>query len=422
MAITTKKLSDLRIKQAQPKEKAYKLADGGGLYIEVTPAGAKYWRLKYRYAGKEKRLAIGVYPTVSLKAAREAAQQAKEKLRQDIDPSAEKRRQRQKVQHKATNNFEAVALEWHGKQKNWAPAHASRILSRLNNYLIPYLGNRPIDEITGPELLDTLNRLEKLNKINTAHRVKQLAGQVFRYGIATGRCDRDISADLKGALSPAPRPDHMATITDPAEIGKLLLAMDSYQGGMVVKTALLLNPLLFCRPGELRHLEWQEINFQQQRIEIPAAKMKMATDHIIPLSRQALELLNDIQPLTGRGRYVFPSPRGYSRPMSENAVLAALRTLGYERGTITGHGFRAMARTLLDEELGFRVEWIEQQLAHAVKDANGRAYNRTAHLGGRKEMMQAWADYLDQLKAIAAGDNITIRSFKGKETHKYCIE
>jgi integrase len=285
----------------------------------------------------------------------------------------------------------------------------------LEKILFPYIGHRPIVEITPHELLAALRRTESQGKLETTNRAKIISGQVFRYAVATGRAERDPTPDLKGALKTS-RTKHLAAITEPKEVGKLLLAMDGYQGTHIVKSALLLSPLLFCRPGELRQLEWSEINFDEGRIEIPIEKMKTREQaHVIPLSEQAIRILSEIQPLTGRGKYVFPSARGASRPLSDNAVRLALRTLGYDKETMTAHGFRAMARTILDEVLGYRVDWIEHQLAHAVKDVNGRAYNRTAHLEGRKQMMQGWADYLDTLRAVARGENVIAPNFNRQD-------
>ena len=276
-------------------------------------------------------------------------------------------------------------------------SYHDRTLRILEKDLFPYLGARPIAQITAPELLAVLRRIENRGAVDIAHRAKQTSGLIFRYAIATGRAERDPSRDITGALRNR-RKIHHAAITDPKEVGKLLVAIDGYTGTPVVKTALKLSPLLFQRPGEIRHMEWSEINWEQRRWEIPAEKMKMRVDHIVPLCQQALDLLTELQRLTGRGKYVFPSARGASRPLSENGVRVALRTIGYANEQMTPHGFRAMARTILDEVLNYRVDWIEHQLAHAVKDPTGRAYNRTAHLEGRTKMMQAWADYLDSLK------------------------
>ena len=395
----SERLSDAAVKNASPREKTYKLTDGGGLYLEVMPNGSKYWRQKYRFAGKEKRLALGVYPAVTLKAARKAAREARELLAAGTDPGDTKRQEKLARCVAATNTFEAVALEWYAKEApNWSENHATRNKWLLEKRLFPWLGRRPIGEITPPELLAALRRTESRGIVETAHRAKQVAGQVFRYAVATGRAERDPTPDLKGALA-TPKEKHLAAITDPKEAGDLLRAIDGYRGTPAVTAALKLSPLLFCRPGELRQMEWAEINWDESRWELPAEKMKMRLPHIVPLCRQALEILRELEPITGRGRYVFPSARGASRPLSENGVRTALRALGYTNEQMTPHGFRAMARTILDEVLGYRVEWIEHQLAHAVKDANGRAYNRTSHLKDREKMMQGWADYLDALKA-----------------------
>jgi integrase len=405
------KLSDVAAKNAAPKDKPYKLADGAGLYLEVMPTGSKYWRLKFRYAGKEKRLALGVYPAVTLKAARKAARDARDGLAAGIDPTETRRQDKLERSVGAANSFRAVALEWYEKEKpHWSESHIKRAGWLLEKNLFPWLGHRPIAEINPPELLTTLRKTESKGTLETAHRAKQIAGQIFRYAVATGRAERDPTPDLKGALA-TPQGGHHAAIIDPKAVGDLLRAIDGFRGTPAVMAALKLSPLLFCRPGELRHMEWAEIDWEQERWEIPAEKMKLRLPHIVPLCAQALAILRDIQPITGRSKYVFPSARGASRPLSENGVRTALRTLGFTNDEMTPHGFRAMARTILDEVLGFRVEWIEHQLAHAVKDANGRAYNRTSHLPQRREMMQAWADYLDILKT--AGNVIPVDIARG---------
>ncbi|MCP5128544.1 MAG: integrase arm-type DNA-binding domain-containing protein [Pseudomonadales bacterium] len=393
------KLTATEVKQAKPGQKLLKLADGGGMYLQIHPNGARYWRFDYRYAGKRKTLALGVYPEVSLKEAREKHQEARGKLRQGIDPSEVRKVEKLTRHLAAAESFEAVAREWFNQvMPEKSQSYRERTGRILEKDLYPYIGNRPIAAVTAPELLATLRRIEGRGANDIAHRAKQTAGQIFRYAVATGRAERDPSGDLKGALQPRRKKKHHAAITDPTEIGRLLVSMEGFQGSLVVKAALLLSPLVFQRPGEIRAMEWSEINWTDVRWEIPAEKMKMGQPHIVPLSSQALGLLQELQRHTGRGRYVFPSARGASRCLSENGVRVALRTLGYDNDTITPHGFRAMARTLLDEVLGYRVDWIEHQLAHAVKDPNGRAYNRTAHIEGRTEMMQAWADYLDKLK------------------------
>jgi len=403
-------LTATAVSQAKPKAKQYKLSDSHGLFLQVMPNGSKYWRYKYRFAGKEKVLALGVFPDVSLKDARIARQEARHSLDKGVDPGAVRKVEKLTRYLAAAESFEAVGREWFEKEKaGWSDSHAERTKRLLEKDLYPYIGPQPIKNITAPEVLAVLRRIESRGTIYVAHRAKQVAGQVFRYAIATGRAERNPGADLKGALVPR-RQKHHAAITDPAELGKLMVAIDAFQGTPVVKAALQLSALLFQRPGEIRAMEWSEIKWDHSRWEIPAEKMKMDMPHVVPLSRQALAQLEELHLLTGRGRYVFPSARGASRCLSENTVRIALRTMGYDKETMTAHGFRAMARTILDEVLGCRVDWIEHQLAHAVKDANGRAYNRTAHLEGRAQMMQQWADYLDQLRVQAeAGNVVNIR-------------
>ena len=381
------------------------------MYLLVNPSGAKYWRYNYRYAGKRKTLALGVYPDTSLAQARKAHQQARESLAEGVDPSEAKRIERITLHLASADSFEAVAMEWYeAKLSEKSDSYRDRTQRLLKNDLYPPLGNRPISQITAPELLMALRKVEARGAVDMAHRAKQTAGQVFRYAVATGRTERDPSADLKGALKSKTKKHH-AAITEPVEVGKLLLAIEAFQGTPTVKTALQLSPLLFQRPGEIRGMEWAEINWEAEQWEIPADKMKMRQPHIVPLCTQAIDLLKALDRLTGRGRYVFPSARGGSRSLSENGVRTALRTMGYENTTMTPHGFRAMARTILDEVLNYRVDWIEHQLAHAVGDANGRAYNRTAHLPQRKAMMQGWADYLDDLKAQAKAGNVVTAKF-----------
>lgn len=390
-------LTDLRVKAAKPREKAYKLFDGGGLYILVTEKGYKWWRLKYRFEGKEKTLYLGTYPEISLSDARERRDEARKQIAKEIDPGALKKAKKQASITEA-ETFEVIAYEWHVKfTPTWTAGHAATLMVRMKRDLFPWLGSRPINEIKAPELLAVLRRVESRGALETAHRIRTIAGQIFRYAVATGRAERDCSGDLRGAL-PQPGERHHAAITDPKEVAPLLRAIDGYKGHFVVKCALRLAPLFFVRPGELRHAEWTEIDFEERAWNIPAHKMKMRQAHIVPLCSQAIAILEELKPLTGGSKYVFPSGRSFARPMSENAILAALRRMGYDNQTMTGHGFRAMARTILDEVLRVRPDYIEHQLAHAVRDPNGRAYNRTAHLEGRREMMQIWADYLDGLK------------------------
>ncbi len=396
------RLTTTEVKQAKAGDNVRKLTDGGGLHLQVQPTGARYWRYDYRYAGKRKTLALGVYPEVSLKKAREKHQEARGKLSEGIDPGEQRKVEKLTRHIAAADSFEAVAREWsQTKMCDKSKSHQNRTMRALEKDLFPCIGNRPISSITAPELLASLRKIEERGAVETAHRAKQTAGQVFRYAIVTGRAERDPSGDLKGALKD-PKKKHLAAITEPAQVGRLLLAIDGYTGTPAVRAALRLSPLLFQRPGEIRHMEWTEIDWEAKRWEIPADKMKMRQPHIVPLSHQALEILLEIHPLTGRGSYVFPSARGASRCLSENGVRTALRSMGYDNDTMTPHGFRAMARTLLDEVLEYRVDWIEHQLTHAVKDPNGRAYNRTAHLAGRAKMMQDWADYLENLRLKAA--------------------
>jgi integrase len=410
------KLTAAAVKAAETRGKEYKLADGRGLHLLVKPNGGKYWRMKYRYGGKEKQLALGVYPEISLAKAREKCQAARTQLDSGIDPSVARRLDKITQQTEGENTFRRVGMEWYETQMGGkSDSYRDRTRRLLENDLYPALGRRPINQIEPPELLMALRKVEKRGAVDMAHRAKQTAGQVFRFGVATGRCARDPSGDLRGALTPKNK-KHYAAITDPAGAGRLMLAIDSFEGTPAVKTALQLSPLLFQRPGEIRTMEWAAINWDAKQWEIPAEKMKMGSDHIVPLSKQALALLREIECHTAhRGKYVFPSQRGASRPLSDNGVRVALRTMGFDNETMTAHGFRAMARTMLDEVLHYRVDWIEHQLAHQVRDANGRAYNRTAHLPERHKMMQGWADYLDNLKKQAKTGNVITASF-GKES------
>ena len=393
-------LTDTQIRQAKSKDKTYKLSDGKGLFLQVTHTGAKYWRLKYRIAGKEKLLSIGVYPSISLKKARKACADAKDLLEQGIDPSQAKQSKKLEQVQAQANNLDAISREWQKQQAlTWSVNYSYKVLRSLERDLLPYLGTLPLGDITPPKLLAVLRRVEARGAAESAHRLKQIVGAVFRFAVATGRAERDITPDLKGALS-TPSRKHFPAITEPKDVGRLLTMIYNYHGTAVVRSALKLAPLVFVRPKELRCAEWQEINFKTSEWRIPADKMKMGADHIVPLSNQAVQILQEQSLLTGHSSpYVFPSARSLHRPMSDNAILSAFRNLGISKEEMTGHGFRAMARTILDEVLGERVELIEHQLGHAVKDSLGRAYNRTTHLPQRKEMMQRWADYLDGLIA-----------------------
>ncbi|WGL16202.1 integrase arm-type DNA-binding domain-containing protein [Microbulbifer bruguierae] len=407
-------LSDTKIRALKPRDRKYIEADEKGLAIEVTPTGSKRWVFRFRLHGKRPEMALGLYPDISLKRARELRDEARKYVAEDIDPRDVKRARKESALEANRNSFAAVAEEWFAaKMAHLSKSSKDRAHLALSRDLNPYLGKRPISEITPPEVLRCLRRIESRGTQETAHRVKRVASQVFRFAVATGKADRDPTTDLTGALTPTKK-KHLAAITDPAEVGRLMLAIEGYQGTPVVRTALKLSPLLFCRPGELRKLEWSEINWEASQIELPGEKMKMGEPHIIPLAEQSLTLLRELEPLTGRGKYVFPSARGMSRPLSDNGVRTALRSLGYDNETMTAHGFRAMARTLLDEVLGFRVEYIEHQLAHEVKDTLGRAYNRTKHLPQRATMMQKWADYLDSLRTQAGAGNVITAKFGGQ--------
>lgn len=390
-------LTDPAIRNAKPKDKPYRLSDALGLYIEIATSGGKLWRFKYRFRGKEKRLALGTHPDVGIKEARKQRDAARKLLAEGVDPGAV--RKAQKTAGTDGDTFETIAREWFAKHKmTWAPSHANKIIERLERDIFPWIGGRPIGEIKAPDLLAVLRRIENRGAKDTAHRAHQNCGQIFRYGVATGRCERDPSGDLRGALEPA-RHEHFAAITEPPKVGELLRAIDGFKGSLVVQSALRLGPLVFVRPGELRKALWAD--FDLDRAEWRYVVSKTKTDHLVPLSRQAVAILKDLQPLTGNGPWVFPG-RDPKKPMSEAAINAALRRMGYDTKTeITGHGFRAMARTILHEVLGMRPEVIEHQLAHRVPDALGSAYNRTQFLAERTTMMQQWADYLDKLKAGA---------------------
>lgn len=391
-------LTEMAIRKAKPSTRAHRLFDGGGLYLEVAPSGSKWWRQKYRFDNKEKRLAHGTYPDVGLAQAREKREEARKLLGAGIDPGEHRKAVKAAREERSANSFEVVAREWHTKQKaRWVDSHSDKIMLRLVNDVFPWLGKRPIAEITARELLATVNRVADRGAVDSAHRILQNCGQVFRYAIVSERAENNPAASLRGALPPAQKA-HMAAIIDPMAIGGLLRAIDGYSGSFITRCALQLAPLVFVRPGELRQAEWAEIDLGAAEWSLPAGKMKMREPHLVPLSRQAVGILEELQPLSGHGRYVFPGGRSPRRPMSNNAILAALRRMGFAKEEMSGHGFRAMARTILDETLHFRPDYIEHQLAHAVRDPNGRAYNRTAHLAERRKMMQAWADYLDVLK------------------------
>ena len=388
-------LTDAKVRAAKPQSKTYRLSDERGMYLEVTPTGGKYWRFKYRVLGREKRLAIGVYPTVSLSEARKSRDEARLQLASGIDPSANKKAER--LAKSGADSFEQIAREWYESQStNWAPSHADKVIGRLNREVFPWIGSIAANKITAPDLLELLRRIEFRGHVETAHRTHQIVSRVFRYAIATGRAERDPAADLRGALKPY-RSKNLASIKDPKRAGELLRAIDSFSGTFVVLCALKLAPLVFVRPGELRGANWAEFDLAKAEWRIPAERMKMRSPHLIPLSRQSVAILNELQPFTGPVGYVFPSARSRTRSMSENAITAALRRLEYSGDEMTGHGFRSMASTLLHEQ-GWNPHAIERQLAHAEGNTVKAAYNYAEYLDERRKMMQAWADYLDVLK------------------------
>lgn len=392
-------LTDTFVKNLKPTEKPAgdKYPDGQGMYLLVKAAG-KYWRIDYRYLGRRKTLALGVYPAVSLAKARQRRDKARELLADGIDPSEAKRKEKHAKELAVLQTFEVVARDWLKKTAaSRAASTQQKIATWLEKNVFPSLGKWPISTIGPRDVLTTVQKIEARGAIDTAHRVKQLCGQVFRYAVATGFAERDVTVDLRGALTVVAKANYPA-ITEPNEAAALMRSIHAYNGHPYAVAALKLSPLVFVRPGELRSAEWAEIDLGAGEWRIPGRKMKMGVDHIVPLSIQALDILRFLHPMTGHGKYIFPSIRTGERCMSENTINAALRSMGYSKEVMTAHGFRAMARTILDEVLGERVDLIEHQLAHLVKDPLGRAYNRTTHLRARREMMQRWADYLDRLR------------------------
>ena len=399
-------LTDIAIRKAKPVDKTQRLFDGGGLYLELSPAGGKWWRLKYRFGGKEKRLSLGTYPDTGLADARDKRDAARKLLAAGVDPGEQRKAVKAAGEERATNSFAVIAAEWLALQRpRMAAATLEKAEWTFDELVNPWIGGHPITAIDAPELLKVLRRIEERGAHETAHRTKQRCGQVFRYAISTGRAKHDPTADLRGALAPVVSTSR-AAITDPAKVGDLLRAIGTYQGSLVTKCALRLAPLVFVRPGELRKAEWTEIDLDRAQWRIPAARMKMREEHIVPLAPQAVAILRELQPLTGHGQYLFPSYRGKARTMSENTVNAAVRYMGFDKDTMTGHGFRAMASTRLNE-MGWTPDVIERQLAHAERNKVRAAYNRAQYLDERTRMMQAWADYLDGLRA--GGKVVTIK-------------
>lgn len=392
-------LTNAEIRSAKPKVSRYKLADGGGMYLLVQPDGRRYWRMDYRFNGKRRTLALGVYPTVSLADAREKCRSARVQLENGIDPSDQRRREKLAIRVAAENTFKAIAEEYLEKLKREGRASTTLEKKRwLFRFAYADFGDRPIALIAAPELLATLRKIEARGTYETTRRLRSACGEVFRYAIATGRAERDPSVDLRGALT-APTVTHRAAIVDPKAIGELLRAIDGYTGNLVTQAALKLAPLTFVRPGELRHAEWNEFDICTAMWTIPADKMKMRRPHLVPLARQTVAVIEELRPMTGTGRFLFPSLRSKNRPMSENTVNAALRRLGYAKDEMTGHGFRSMAATRLNEMGKWNPDAIERQLAHQEENAVRRAYTSQAeYIDERKAMMQDWADYLNMVK------------------------
>lgn len=406
-------LKDTNCRNAKPQDKPYRLYDEQGLYLEVQPNGGRYWRLKYRFLGKEKRLALGVYPEVGLQEARRKRDDARALLAGGQDPSLQRRMAKVVSQLDHLHTFESVATQWLSiRESSWDREYTRTVRQRLELNAYPWLGKLPISSISTPIVVENLQRIIKRGARETARRVAQIYKQIFEFAEAAGITPRSQIGNLSRTL-PARRVKHFAAVTDPKKLGVLLNAMDNYSGTFPVCCALKLAPMLFCRPGDLRHMEWTELNLEAAEWLIPGAKMKGLTvnkqdraDHLVPLSEQAISILRDLKPLTGRHRYVFPSARGGIRPMSNNAILAALRRMGISGDEVTGHGFRATARTIGAEVLGLRHDLLEHQLAHSVRSPLGRAYDRTSFLGERRELMQVWANYLDGIKANAASAHI----------------
>lgn len=407
-------LTDKAVQAAQPKDKQYGIADGDGLTLIIKPNGIKLWWYRYRFAGKAKTLSIGKYPLVTLREARDRTFQARKTLLDGADPSAEKQaaktaltEQKQQIQVDAAKAFEVIAREWFEKFKDsndWADNHSSKVLGRLEKDIFPWLGKRPIDEIPASELLAVVRRIENRGALETAHRALAECSRIFRYAVACGLAERDPSGDLKGALPPYRKDNHFAAVTDIKQVGNLLRDIDGYTGTVIVRCAFALSPRLFLRPGELRKLQWEWIDFDDALITIPASAHKTGkrtqAPHLVPLSKQSIDILNEVKPLTGEDKYVFPGARDRNRPMSDNAVRSAMRRLGWTGDEMTPHGFRAMASTIMDN-MGYKQEWLERQLAHDEQNKIKAAYKRDLYLmylPERKKMMQEWSDYLDKLR------------------------
>lgn len=401
----TANLTDVSIKNAKPREKPYKLYDSGGLFVIVTPAWGKWWRFKYRFGGKEKLLSLGVYPDVGLKEARRRRDEARELIARDIDPSAERKEAKAiavALEQEQALTFEAVSREWFAKKTaHLTPDYKKQILARLENHLFPYIGGKPISLLEPSDVLAAVRRTESRGAIETAHRLTQLAGKVCRYARLVGYCKYDVTAGLTEALPAIPQTKHFASITDPKEIGHLLRDIDEYQGDISVVYALKILPYVFVRSAEIRGAAWEEIDLNGAEWVIPAGRMKMRQQHVVPLARQVMELLTALREHSGGGALLFPSPFSGTRCISDMGLLNALRRMGYAKGKMTVHGFRSLASTRLNE-MGYRPDVIEAQLSHGEKDTIRKAYNRAVYMDERRTMMQEWADYLDGLRKQAA--------------------
>ncbi|HEL3840436.1 TPA: integrase arm-type DNA-binding domain-containing protein [Stenotrophomonas maltophilia] len=389
-------LTDTKLRSLKPKASPFRVADANGLCIEVRPSGAKVWRYRYRHLGKASIVTLDEYPSMSLQAARIERDRLRSLLRGGANPAQVARVEKAAHGERSANTFSAIGLELLAKRTKEGLSPGSVVRERrLIQKDLAALADMPVGDITAPILLAALRKLEQRGVVETAHRARAHAGRIFRYAIATGRADRNPAQDLTGALE-QPQTRHFPSVTDPASIGDLLRATWSYRGAIVTQAALKLAPMLFVRPGELRQAKWSDIHLEAAEWRYVTSKTK--TPHIVPLSSQAIEVLRELYPYTNKCEFVFPGVRSASKPMSENTLNAALRNLGFDSDTMVGHGFRAMARTVLDEVLGYRPDYIEHQLAHTVRDPLGRAYNRATHLPERRKMMQAWSDYLDQLR------------------------
>lgn len=393
-------LTDTTIRTAKPQDKAYKLFDGGGLYLEVAPNGGKWWRYKYRIDGKEKRFSLGTYPDTGLKQAREKHIEARKQVSEGSDPSLVRKAIKAGKSENAANSFEVIARLWLANYSaNLSPATAEKNLRLFERDIFPWIGNKPIADLKPKDILDTARRIEARGAVDTAKRAIQLCGQVFQQAVIDEKVMSDPTRDIRRAIKPL-KDKHFASLTDPKEVAELLRAIDAFKGSFVVMSAIRLAPLVFVRPAELRKAKWGDIDLEAKEWRYLVTKTN--TDHLVPLSKQAIAILKELHPLTGRGDYVFQVGNDPKKPMSDGTINAALKRMGYDTQTqITGHGFRAMARTILHERLSIDPHIIEHQLAHAVPDNLGGAYNRTKFIEQRITMMQQWANYLDELKAGA---------------------